>query len=639
MEVFMNKKRKVMKRISAWVMCLAMVLTTINLPAFTTKVKAATIGVVDGLRYELDETEHTAKIILGESGYGSYSGDITIPKTVVYEGKTYTVTSIGTSSFYVCENVTSVTIPDSIITIESRAFYGCKRLGGLTIPESVKSIGEGLFYDCTSLKEIQIPSTITAIESRTFYNCKSLEEIVIPDGVTSIGAYAFYGCSALKEVTIPKNVTSVGESVFSNCSADMVLYVNCSEYLSTIKNWGGGKKGNLINHYGGIATCSSKAICEGCGNEYGELDSEVHDLSSYKIDSLTHAKQCSDCGYVVSEKEAHEYVDGVCKCTYKQSCSLGNHNFVEMVSEDMLESEATCTKKATYRKSCSFCNEKSTLDSDIFEYGDALGHDYLITDTEHVCQRCDAQGMHTFVPLKGEEANFNGFSVCSECGGYQYQAATLVDNGTSDIAEDDYYAIYNASQLYWFADQFNNHYREDLCQNVKLMNDIVVNENVLTEDGFLNGDGSNFIPWTPINVKRAVYYEGTFDGNHHTISGLYCMQEKKYASIILWYRNSEIKNLGIVDSFFEGDNASSILASTTAKGNRLVDCYSEATVKAYSDYDIDCITGLATRASYLTLENCYFSGKILGVNNENPETVCLFVGEFILWRRAYYKCI
>jgi hypothetical protein len=149
----------------------------------------------------------------------SISGDLIIPSS--WEGKP--VTSIGKSNFYNersfsnCPSLTSVTIPDSVISIGSYAFHYCESLTSVTIPDSVTSIGSYAFINCISLTSVTIPDSVTHIGRQTFEDCKSLTSVTIGDSVTSIGAGAFYGCKSLTSVTIGDSVTSIGKQAFTNC--------------------------------------------------------------------------------------------------------------------------------------------------------------------------------------------------------------------------------------------------------------------------------------------------------------------------------------------------------------------------------------------------------------------------------------
>ena len=76
---------------------------------------------VDGIYYLLFKGK-IAEVTSGEKGY---SGEVVIPSSITVEGKEYTVTSIGKSSFYECSSLTSITIPNSVTRIESRTFSYC----------------------------------------------------------------------------------------------------------------------------------------------------------------------------------------------------------------------------------------------------------------------------------------------------------------------------------------------------------------------------------------------------------------------------------------------------------------------------------------------------------------------------------
>ena len=129
------------------------------------------------------------------------------------------VTSIGSSAFFGCSGLTSITIPSGVTGIGSNAFSGCSGLTNITIPSSITSIGGYAFRDCSSLTSITIPSRVTSIGEWTFKDCSSLTSITIPSGVTDIGVRAFSGCSSLTSITIPSGVTDIGHYVFQNCSS------------------------------------------------------------------------------------------------------------------------------------------------------------------------------------------------------------------------------------------------------------------------------------------------------------------------------------------------------------------------------------------------------------------------------------
>ena len=109
------------------------------------------------------------------------------------------VTYIGEYAFK-GSGLTSITIPDNIISIGEHAFAWCNNLPSVTIGNSVTSIGEGAFYGCKNLTSITIPNSVTSIGERAFYWCTSLRSVTIPDSVTSIGSSTFSGCDSLTSV-------------------------------------------------------------------------------------------------------------------------------------------------------------------------------------------------------------------------------------------------------------------------------------------------------------------------------------------------------------------------------------------------------------------------------------------------------
>ena len=128
-------------------------------------------------------------------------------------------TEIGFYTFYMCGSLTTVEIPDSVMSIGLLAFYNCSNLTSITIPNGVTSIGNSAFSVCSKLTSITLPSTLTSIGVSAFENCSNLTSITIPNGVTLINNYIFRSCSSLASITIPEGVTSIGSGAFSDCSS------------------------------------------------------------------------------------------------------------------------------------------------------------------------------------------------------------------------------------------------------------------------------------------------------------------------------------------------------------------------------------------------------------------------------------
>ena len=219
--------------------------------AFVTLVASAQTKVeIDGIWYNLVSKAKQAEVTSG----GSYSGPITIPATVTYEGVNYSVTSIEGSALSWCSDLESVNIPESVTSIGEYAFEysslefinipesvtsiahgtfcGCDRLTSITIPESVTSIGGAAFFGCTILTTVKIPESVTSIGGGAFEGCSGLTTINIPESVTGIDAYTFKECNSLKSIDIPKNTTYLGWEAFSNCHS--LTSINIPESVTHI---------------------------------------------------------------------------------------------------------------------------------------------------------------------------------------------------------------------------------------------------------------------------------------------------------------------------------------------------------------------------------------------------------------------
>ena len=105
---------------------------------------------VNGIYYNIHSDGTSVGVTYkGESRYtNDYSGAVTIPASVTYSGKTYSVTSIGDWAFQDCSGLTSVEIPYSVTYIGVAAFSCCSGLTSVVIPNSVTSIGNAAFYGC-----------------------------------------------------------------------------------------------------------------------------------------------------------------------------------------------------------------------------------------------------------------------------------------------------------------------------------------------------------------------------------------------------------------------------------------------------------------------------------------------------------
>jgi len=182
---------------------------------------------IDGIYYNCsgDEAEVT-------SNPDYYKGEVNIPSSFIYDGKEFSVTSIGIYAFEDCDDLTSVTIPNSVTSIGECAFSYCSSLTSVTIPNSVTSIGENAFCGCDTMTTVTIPESVTSIGRYAFAGCDDLTTVTIPNSVTSISAYVFQDCSGLTSVSIPNSVTTIGSGAFSECIS--LTTINIPNSVTTI---------------------------------------------------------------------------------------------------------------------------------------------------------------------------------------------------------------------------------------------------------------------------------------------------------------------------------------------------------------------------------------------------------------------
>ena len=268
-------------------------LTSISLPSSLTSIGNYAFDGCNGLTGELDLSNCTSLTSIGDGAFESCSGltgTVTIPASVtsigdnpfaecgniegivveegngeyyieencLIENSTKTLITgfnnsiipndikvIGGFAFFRCSRLTSMTLPESLISIENNAFGNCVGLTGkldFSKCTSLTSIENGAFAQCINLKELNLsncaslktieyqtfyncgfisiilPSNLESIEGNAFGSCGELTSISLPSSLTSIGDSAFSWCSGLTSITLPASLTSIGRNAFSNCS-------------------------------------------------------------------------------------------------------------------------------------------------------------------------------------------------------------------------------------------------------------------------------------------------------------------------------------------------------------------------------------------------------------------------------------
>ena len=165
---------------------------------------------IDGIYYNFsgDNAIVTCKIKFNTGNYDAYSGNVIIPSTVEYNGKTYNVTSIDEWAFFNCNQMTCVTIPSSVISIGERAFYDCSGLTNLAIPSSVTSIGNYAFDGCSNLKDIEILGDLLTVNVTASENSSSLHKAIGEDNLAKVSRLKIIGSVNGYDIMILRNKMS-----------------------------------------------------------------------------------------------------------------------------------------------------------------------------------------------------------------------------------------------------------------------------------------------------------------------------------------------------------------------------------------------------------------------------------------------
>lgn len=295
---------------------------------------------------------------------------VTIPENVTF---------IGTSCFENCRILREVTLPDGLTGIGMNAFQGCEKLQSVTLPSSVDSTGSGVFRNCTSLTTLPLSDGFTEIKNYYCLGCKSLSVVTIPENITKIGENTFTGCTGLETIYIPSG-TEVNESAVTSsgptipATATQVRYTVDGSGNVTITGItvGSGKSSFQMpteiagypvtsveigehTHISAAATCSNRANCDLCGEEFlGE-----HRISeTYSGDATGHWHVCTVCNERMDEIVPHTETEAA-TCIKKAVCGICGEEYGEFAAHKQSASYS-CDATGHYH-TCTECGTK--LDS------------------------------------------------------------------------------------------------------------------------------------------------------------------------------------------------------------------------------------------------------------------------------------
>ena len=224
---------------------------------------------VDGMNFTLRKAFHEAMLTRTK-----WVGEVRIPSELIYEGQTYSVTSIDNDAFTDNTTLTKVYIPQTIkgmdfySGINMNPFAGCSALKSIeveegnpilctvdgvlfnkektrlycfpaadsrtsyTVPKGVTWIDGSAFAYNHHLVSISLPDEVTSLGASAFYDCTNLEEVNLSSNLKTLAGYLFWNCKHLKSVIIPKGVTYLGINLFNGCTS--LTSVTMPESVTTV---------------------------------------------------------------------------------------------------------------------------------------------------------------------------------------------------------------------------------------------------------------------------------------------------------------------------------------------------------------------------------------------------------------------
>lgn len=546
------------------------------------------------------------------------------------------VESIGKEAFYACYALKDVELAEGLTTIGESAFRNLDQMEKLVIPGTVTTIGICAFYDCDGLQEIVIPDSVTSIGKAAFAYCGNVTDIQLSDQLEMIEEQAFMGCSKVSSLRIPdsvktikdeafryiyitelpymQNVTTIGTRAFSISNLRSLEYPKClTDFTATSLDGGGNAKIKYITFEDG---CALNTLPEGLFSTYKENNTNLKEQREIKLP--------------LSLKELNMNV----------FCGSWNRTIVEIPHTDKDSLQLTLTDYGTTSKETIGKSLKMmyyTVHS--FEVYRCLTEtfgvprDHITFHEEKVGWKLTGvkDGIYTYTAecstcgevSKSLTYDENGFATVD--GSYQPAEQVTAENCKAFGLDENYigyYAVSNAGQLYWFADYVNGNGDDatpHLSESVVLCEDIEMNDTSKLDSWTI--DTTDVINWPAIGAFNVnfdnynIVYQGTFDGNHKTIRGLYRRNrgENNEAGLIGYIgKSGALKDLTIEKSFvmgssvFVGLNNGSV-TNCTAGAMRTRYCGHGGAIFVYRNYGVmdACVNTADVEWIDKQRENCY----------------------------------
>ena len=497
--------------------------------------------------------------------------------------------------------------------------------------------GENWYYDSTTNQLIMNNASIKNIQS------ENGDLTVLLYGENTISENFYFYVDAEKEYTLKINgndnkgsLTVTGEISDGSRLTTPFGTMNLNITDATIKT-------SLINCEGSLAIENSEVIGS---SEDRAIDVDGVTITNSYIEAISDSFVsfayseivCISGSQIVMEGGKDDYDDSILynNKTYNSIITLKWKESGAIVSKTNVYGIASLKKDLTLEStdSINFYDENARI-ANMERFSAKEGAGVFIYDIEHehntdggikytwkndsehtkglVCRNCPIA--YVAEVTEAHSPDESGLCACDKA----YQPAVLTTDKydvDKDGVYDKVYEISNADQLYWFANKINNENYTSGNINAVLTADIVVNENVLKSDGTLN-DGS-FTDWTPIGMwagdDKYYSYSGIFDGQNHTISGLYLNQMGMAGCVGLFGHvgsRGKVSNVRVLDSYFSVNGG--VGGVCGYNDGTITNCYNAGMInKLTDDYtnDFGGVCGYNTG----TIIDCYNTGNVSGVN-------------------------
>lgn len=451
---------------------------------------------------------------------------------------------------------------------------------------SLNSIGHHAFYWNNSCTEIDLRncSSNLVIGESSFQDCDALQKVTI-GGAQQIVDYAFYDCNALIRVDVLGDVSSVRPYAFRCPNLALVYFLsskspvfenycfNSTTPIVYVRD--ADRLNDFNNHYtftGGIY-----AVPESQKVKYTTVSGQLLGGLSCLLDTYEDGVRTMYLDY---------WLDGIYEYTFNKNNDLqsiiippsvktiGKDAFRDCVNLASVSIPNSVTSIGELAFNCCYNLRTVLISGNPTSIGEsAFGWCTALNEIFYLGNKQPTIGNDVFfyeTPVTIYVKDTNGFDSS-----WDGRPVKSWRSGKGDGTKTNPLVIEDYAQLMGFAIEVSQQGSKDLCGI--LAKDIVGNRNVLKSDGSLNGN--LFKEWMPIGSATNVFC-GEFNGDGHTISGLYHNQCEKGSCVGLFGRTGEgayIHDLGVVDSYMYGGNWNAGICGDMAYG--LIDkCFNAATV-------------------------------------------------------------